>query len=245
MVVVVPVTHLVPIHVRLALIVKLKSKKGRHRRWQGYGQNGVRVETKNLALKKVMEEYPPQEISFEWKDKRCIFMSGRIMCGGVTMSTSWSGSYRCTTLPSRISTSQRRRTSMEDLCSSRWTEIEKGIEQHSAKRYSNNKHNLKRDYWNVKPGETHDVEAIRSRPPPSVEQSEWDKPIKFWLDPKHVTRAAKDVENRARDTIFCCYGCRSLAVLRGRDDHAEGSWSRYAYGCDLHRGADTYHGKKG
>nr|GEZ61151.1 hypothetical protein [Tanacetum cinerariifolium] len=142
MVVMVPVTHLVPIHVRLALIVKV---------WEAEKQEGEAWEV----------------------------------------------------------------AGMEDrMSSSRWTDIEKGIEQHFAKRYSNNKHNLKRDYWNVKPGETRDVEAIRSRPPPSVEQSDWDKPIKFWLDPKHVTRVAKDVENRARDTIFCCYGCRSLSVLR-------------------------------
>nr|GEY21509.1 hypothetical protein [Tanacetum cinerariifolium]GEZ48960.1 hypothetical protein [Tanacetum cinerariifolium] len=43
----------------------------------------------------------------------------------------------------------------------------RGIEQHFSKRYSDNKHNLKRDYWDVKPSETHDVEAIRSRPPPN------------------------------------------------------------------------------
>nr|GEU76905.1 hypothetical protein [Tanacetum cinerariifolium] len=68
------------------------------------------------------------------------------------------------------------------MSSPRWTDIEKGIEQHFFKRYSDNKHNLKRDYWKVKPG---------------------------------------------------------------GDDQAEGSQSRYAYRCALHRGANTCHGQKG
>ncbi|GKD47804.1 hypothetical protein Tco_1276780 [Tanacetum coccineum] len=43
-------------------------------------------------------------------------MPGRIMRGGVTMSASWSGSSRCTTLPGWISTSPIRHTSKEDSC---------------------------------------------------------------------------------------------------------------------------------
>ncbi|GJV97295.1 hypothetical protein Tco_1548872 [Tanacetum coccineum] len=69
----------------------------------------------------------------------------------------------------------------------RWTDIEKGIEKFLAKRYFDNKHNLNRDYWNVL---DRDVEAIRSRPPPNVEQSEWDAQIKFWVDQKNAARAA-------------------------------------------------------
>nr|GEV94977.1 hypothetical protein [Tanacetum cinerariifolium] len=45
-----------------------------------------------------------------------------------------------------------------------WPEIRKGIDQHLAKIYTDNKSSLKRDYW-VKSldDETYDVEAIRSQ----------------------------------------------------------------------------------
>ncbi|GJV08314.1 hypothetical protein Tco_1345970 [Tanacetum coccineum] len=39
----------------------------------------------------------------------------------------------------------------------RFTDIEKGIEQYFAKRYADNKYNLKQDYWKVNSGETRDV----------------------------------------------------------------------------------------
>ncbi|GKB98948.1 hypothetical protein Tco_0985085 [Tanacetum coccineum] len=41
----------------------------------------------------------------------------------------------------------------------------------------------------------------RSRPPPSVGQSHWDKQIEFWLNPKHVARAAQNAQNQARSMM--------------------------------------------
>ncbi|GKA24623.1 hypothetical protein Tco_0710656 [Tanacetum coccineum] len=46
-----------------------------------------------------------------------------------------------------------------------------------------------RDYWKVKAGETRDVEAIRSRPPPNIEQTDLEVQIAFWLNPKNTARA--------------------------------------------------------
>nr|GEU97462.1 hypothetical protein [Tanacetum cinerariifolium]GEU97463.1 hypothetical protein [Tanacetum cinerariifolium] len=117
--------------------------------------------------------------------------------------------------------------------SSRWPDIEKGIEQYFAMRYSDIKHNLKRDYWNVKAGETRVVETIRNRTPPNVDHSDWDVHITFWLDPKHAGRAAKNGENRARNTIFSRQGSRSLVVLRDQqsDESHEYSSLRSTFYC--------------
>nr|GEV22653.1 hypothetical protein [Tanacetum cinerariifolium] len=67
---------------------------------------------------------------------------------------------------------QQSKAQKSHMSSERWTEIEKGIEKHFAKRYYDKKHNLKHDYWNVKHDETRDVKSIRSRPPQNVKQSD-------------------------------------------------------------------------
>nr|GEY18258.1 hypothetical protein [Tanacetum cinerariifolium] len=44
-----------------------------------------------------------------------------------------------------------------------WPHIKKGIDQHLAKIYTDNKSSMKRDYWVKNPDDkTYDVEAIRS-----------------------------------------------------------------------------------
>ncbi|GKC71810.1 hypothetical protein Tco_1117693, partial [Tanacetum coccineum] len=71
------------------------------------GRKGVREATKNIVLKKVVEEYGlkswkvMEEYGLQsWKSMAYKkVMPRRIMRGGVTMSASWSGSSRCTTLP--------------------------------------------------------------------------------------------------------------------------------------------------
>ncbi|GKG24235.1 hypothetical protein Tco_0392271 [Tanacetum coccineum] len=95
-----------------------------------------------------------------------------------------------------------------------WPDIELDIEAYFAKRYGDNKYNLKRDYWTVKAGETRDVDAIRCRPPLNVEQSYWEANITFWLDLKNVARAATNAQNKARSTTFSRHGSRSLVVCR-------------------------------
>ncbi|GJW30500.1 hypothetical protein Tco_0047375 [Tanacetum coccineum] len=100
--------------------------------------------------------------------------------GRVQNSTQWSnlvrnssGSSRCTTLPGAPSRSPIGRTSWDGSWSQNFdlapqmrsklrSNIEKGIKQHFAKVYADNKSYLKRTYWSVKPGKMRDVESIRS-----------------------------------------------------------------------------------
>ncbi|GJY95921.1 hypothetical protein Tco_0512282 [Tanacetum coccineum] len=48
----------------------------------------------------------------------------------------------------------------------RWDTITQGIDAYFAKRYGENKYNMKRDYWNAK-GEAPDVDAITRQLPPN------------------------------------------------------------------------------
>ncbi|GKC34899.1 ankyrin repeat-containing protein [Tanacetum coccineum] len=93
-----------------------------------------------------------------------------------------------------------------------------------AKVYVDNKSALKKRHWSVGPGETRDVENNRSKPRPNVPQAQWDMQIDYWLDPKHAARAAQNAQNRARSTVFCLQGSRSLAILR--DQQMESSSTR-------------------
>ncbi|GKE45176.1 retrotransposon protein, putative, ty3-gypsy subclass [Tanacetum coccineum] len=95
-----------------------------------------------------------------------------------------------------------------------WPKIQKGIEQQLAKIYTDNKSALKHDHWVLKPDGTLDEEGIRSRRPPNITPADWDKQIAFWLDPKNLARAAQNARNRAKSTVICRQGSRSLAVLR-------------------------------
>nr|GEY28243.1 hypothetical protein [Tanacetum cinerariifolium] len=50
-----------------------------------------------------------------------------------------------------------------------WPKIKKGIEQHLAKIYTDNKSTLKAEYWVANPDDgTYDVESIRSRRPTNI-----------------------------------------------------------------------------
>ncbi|GJU28925.1 hypothetical protein Tco_1172514 [Tanacetum coccineum] len=48
-----------------------------------------------------------------------------------------------------------------------------------------------------------------------------DAQIAFWADPKNVARCAQNARNRAKSTVICWQGSRSLVVLRDR--HMESS----------------------
>ncbi|GJX00636.1 hypothetical protein Tco_0184549 [Tanacetum coccineum] len=217
-------------------------------------RKGVCEATKNIALRKSVEEYGSQKIKFEWNDQKMFLHVGKNHAW-------WSNSVVelvrefLMHYPSWLDIDKSKKAHINGgimhhlnlrihMRSPRWPDIEKGIEQYFVKRYFDKKHNLKRDYWNVKAGETCDAEAIRSRPPPNMERSDWEAHITFWLDLKHASKAAENAKNRARKTIFSCQGSRLLDVLQEQqhgsaramrgDDQPEGSQSRYAY-----RGAYT------
>ncbi|GJW41003.1 hypothetical protein Tco_0066848 [Tanacetum coccineum] len=100
------------------------------------------------------------------------------------------------------------------LQSPNWPKIQKGIKQQLVKIYTNNKLALKHEHWVLKPDRTPDEEGIRSRRLLNITPADWDKQIAFWLDSKNLARAAQNARNRAKSTVICRQGSRSLAVLR-------------------------------
>ncbi|GKF52296.1 hypothetical protein Tco_0148763, partial [Tanacetum coccineum] len=99
--------------------------------------------------------------------------------------------------------------------SQRWTDINAGIQQHLQKLYNTNKASLKAAHWVINPETgTYDVESIRQRRPQNITQADWDAQIAFWNDPR----------NRAKSTVVCRQGSRSLARLR--DQMIESSSTR-------------------
>ncbi|GJU99555.1 ribonuclease H-like domain-containing protein [Tanacetum coccineum] len=53
---------------------------------------------------------------------------------------------------------------------------------------------------------------------------DWDAQVAFWNDPKNLTRAAQNKQNRAKSKVVCRQGSRSIAALR--DMHMESSATR-------------------
>ncbi|GJZ91321.1 UDP-glycosyltransferase 86A1 [Tanacetum coccineum] len=50
----------------------------------------------------------------------------------------------------------------------------------------------------------------------NISVADWDAQIAFWSDPKNVARCAQNARNRAKSTVICRLGSRSLVVLRDR-----------------------------
>ncbi|GJR93263.1 retrotransposon protein, putative, ty3-gypsy subclass [Tanacetum coccineum] len=62
------------------------------------------------------------------------------------------------------------------------------------------------------------------RRPESITPADWDAQIAFWNDPRNQARAAQNRQNRAKSTVVCRQGSRSLARLR--DQMMESSTTR-------------------
>ncbi|GKC28462.1 hypothetical protein Tco_1035756, partial [Tanacetum coccineum] len=111
-VVMVSVTHLIPLHVRGS-----GARRGRGRGGRGGsdgGRKGVRQATRNIALKKAVENYSSREINFEWKDQKTMLHVGNNTVLFSNFVDERLGSSRCTTHPGTISRTRRRRTSKEE-----------------------------------------------------------------------------------------------------------------------------------
>ncbi|GJV26134.1 hypothetical protein Tco_1378829 [Tanacetum coccineum] len=81
-----------------------------------------------------------------------------------------------------------------------WPKIKKGIEQHLAKIYTDNKSALKAEHWVPNPDDrTYDMERIRSRRPKNISQADWDTQLAFWLDPKNAARCAQNAQNTGKE----------------------------------------------
>nr|GEW38632.1 hypothetical protein [Tanacetum cinerariifolium] len=80
-------------------------------------------------------------------------------------------------------------------------------------------------HWVINPETgTYDVESIRRRRPQNITSADWDAQIAFWNDPRNQARAAQNRQNRAKSTVVCRQGSRSLAPIR--DQMMESSATR-------------------
>ncbi|GJS60186.1 zinc finger, PHD-type containing protein [Tanacetum coccineum] len=181
------------------------TKRGRGGGRDG-GRKGVRKETGNLTLKKSMDEYGALSIRFEWNNKGTMLHLGPITARWSDFVGELVREFPMY-YPSWTAIEKSKRAHimgrlmhnfdlMPHMRSLQWPDIELGIEKHFAKIYANNK----------------------ARHPTNIEQTGWDKQIAFWLDPKNAARAAQNSKNRARNTVFCWQGSRSLAVLRDQQE---------------------------
>ncbi|GJZ80773.1 hypothetical protein Tco_0645767 [Tanacetum coccineum] len=109
-----------------------------------------------------------------------------------------------------------------------WPEIRKGVDQHLAKIYTDNKVNVESVIIELEnpDDETYDVEAIRSRCPANISAKYWDEQIRFWSHPKYMARCAQNAQNQAKSTIVCRQGSRKLAALRDRQSSATQEYSQ-------------------
>nr|GEU90954.1 hypothetical protein [Tanacetum cinerariifolium] len=116
-------------------------------------------ETRNLGLRKIMDELGPQPIWFEWKDSGMIFPLGEHsshwanLLGEIMMEFPMHfGSWRSIPSEQKVGVLRKIRTQFDlkpHMQSELWPEIKKSIDQHLGKIYTENKSSLKRDYWKI------------------------------------------------------------------------------------------------
>ncbi|GJY53027.1 hypothetical protein Tco_0444691 [Tanacetum coccineum] len=105
---------------------------------------GIRKETRNLGLKKIMDEYGPLKIQFEWNDKGTMLHLGE-------NSARWSN------LVGEI----QHFDLIPHIRSKLWPDIKKGIDQHMAKVYVYNKSALKAKRWTIDEARVQYEEMLR------------------------------------------------------------------------------------
>ncbi|GKA87391.1 ribonuclease H-like domain-containing protein [Tanacetum coccineum] len=71
---------------------------------------------------------------------------------------------------------------------------------------------------------------------------DWDAQVAFWNDPKNLTRAAQNKQNRAKSKVVCRQGSRSIAALR--DMHMECQLLERAPVVDPYLLFDTYYWRR-
>lgn len=59
-----------------------------------------------------------------------------------------------------------------------------------------------------------DVERAKRNPPTNVSREDWLNMINHFCDPKHVNRATKNAENRARARYPSLHGSQTLVAAR-------------------------------
>ncbi|GJZ52527.1 retrotransposon protein, putative, ty3-gypsy subclass [Tanacetum coccineum] len=189
------------------------------------GKRHTHQETQNLGLKKIMDVHGPVLIRFEWNDRETLMplgdhaahwanYLGELVRELPMHYPSWRQvpAERKAGVLAKIGTQFDLKPHME---SERWPKIYTGIQQHLQKIYNGNKSALKAQHWVQNPETgTYDVESIRRGRPANISATDWDAQIAFWNDPKNLARCAQNRKNRAKSTVVCRQGSRSLAALR-------------------------------
>ncbi|GJZ25063.1 retrotransposon protein, putative, ty3-gypsy subclass [Tanacetum coccineum] len=186
-----PPTYHIPISCEGCFINQGKGTRKPNLGGSKAGRLDTRQETQNLGLKKITNEKGPVPIQFEWDDKK-------------------------TLMP--LVLAERKATQFDlkpHMQSQLWAYINAGIQQHLQKLYNTNKASLKPTYWVINlETKTYDVETFMEGRPESITLADWDAQIAFWNDPRNQSRAAQNRQNRAKSTVVCRQGSRSLARLR-------------------------------
>nr|GEW86685.1 ribonuclease H-like domain-containing protein [Tanacetum cinerariifolium] len=220
-----PPTHHIPIGYGGYFVNRGKGTRKPNLGGRKAGRLHTRQETRNLMLKKITDDKGPVPIRFEWDDKKTLMPLG-------DHASHWSNylgdliremplyfpfwqkvlTERKAAIVTKIGTQFDLKPHMQ---SQRWTDINAGIHQHFQKLYNTNKAALKAAHWVINPEtETYDVESIRQRRPKNNTSKDRDAQIAFWNDPRNQARAAQNRQNRAKSTVVCQQGSRSLARLR-------------------------------
>ncbi|GJX14053.1 RNA-directed DNA polymerase, eukaryota [Tanacetum coccineum] len=198
------------------------------------GRLHTRQETRNLGLKAITDKNGPVPIRFEFGDRETLMPLGEHAAhwanylGELVRELplyypSWRQMppERKAGVVEKIGTQFNLRPHMD---SDRWPQIYAGIQQHLQKIYNGKKAALKDRHWRPDADGTYDLEQIRLGRPSHISEADWDAQVAFWNDPKNLTRAAQNKQNRAKSKVVCRQGSRSIAALR--DMHMESSATR-------------------
>ncbi|GKD25590.1 retrotransposon protein, putative, ty3-gypsy subclass [Tanacetum coccineum] len=164
---------------------------------EGKRADCTRQETRNLGLKKITDDKGPVPI----REMPLYYPSWQKVLAE-----------RKVAILIKIGTQFDLKPHMQSQC---WTDINAGIQQHLQKLCNTNKASLKAAHWVINPETgTYDVESIRQRRPESITPTDWDAQLSFWNNPRNQARATQNRQNRAKSTVVCRQGSRSLARLR-------------------------------
>ncbi|GJU89582.1 hypothetical protein Tco_1302005 [Tanacetum coccineum] len=163
------------------------------------GRLHTRQETRNLGLKKITDDKGPVPIRFEWDDKKTMMplgghashwsnYLGELIREMPLYYPSWQKvpAERKAAIVTKIGTQFDLTPHMQ---SQHWADINAGIQQHLQKLYNTNKASLKAAHWVINP----------------------ERDFMMWIQP---ARADQIRQNRAKGTVVCRQGSRSLARLR-------------------------------
>ncbi|GJU58387.1 reverse transcriptase domain-containing protein [Tanacetum coccineum] len=169
------------------------------------GRLHTRQETRNLGLKKITDDKGPVPIRFEWDDKKTMMPLG----GHASHWSNYLGEL-IREMPlyypswQKVPAERKARswTKYWSAASPKAVQLPKCFSQGQR-------------HWVINPKTgTYDVETIRQGRPESITPADWDAQITFWNDPRNQARAAQNRQNRAKSTVVCRLGSRSLARLR-------------------------------